>query len=189
MKKVLGILILVGLGLGQLAAADTPFLSGLSESERAQAGLDQLSAAQLAALEAAVQRYAAGRDEHVAATATAEVRTELAATREALEQERERSNVESTSLLDRARVMLTPGTKVEFSELSSTLTEPFQGWKTGTLFRLANGQTWRVVEGKYWSPREAAGKAIIIKPGMLGSFFIEIEGVRQTPRVELVSRK
>lgn len=171
-----------------MVAAETPFLTGLTEAERSAAGLAQLNAEQLAALEAAVQRYAEGRDEVVVAKATAEVRTELAATREALDQERAKAEEDSSSLLDRARVLLTPGTKIEFAEVNSTLTEPFQGWKPGTLFRLANGQTWRVVESKYWSPREEAGKAVTIKPGVLGSFFIELEGVRQTPRVELISR-
>ncbi len=193
------------------AADDRPFVDGLSATERAEIGLADLSAEQIAALEAAVQRYVSGRSEEVAATAKEEVRAEmtgtltqqeealasarqqLAAAQAQLEQKQaelkqKEEEADKLSLLDRAKVLLTPGTKIEFTTVSSHLTEPFQGWNTGTLFRLENGQTWRVMEGKYWSPREAAGKAVTIEPGVLGSFFIRIEGVRQTPRVELVSR-
>ncbi len=192
------------------AADEQPFVGGLSDAEREQIGLANLTPAQIAALEAAVQRYVDGRSEEVAAEAKEEARaelseslsqkdealvaaqSELAAAQAQLEAKqaelKEKEASEGQSLLQRAKVLLTPGTKIEYATVNSTLLDEFKGWNVGTLFRLENGQTWRVIEGKYWSPREDAGKAVSVEPGVLGSFFIRIEGVRQTPRVELVSR-
>jgi hypothetical protein len=172
--------------------------------------LDDLTPAQQEALAQAVERYVAGRNEAAVAVATEEVRTELAgelterdeqlaATEEKLAAveaelvkqtaETEKAQKEKVSLLERTKVLLTPGTKVEFATINAHLAQPFKGWKVGTLFRLDNGQVWRVADGKnYWAPREDAGKAVTIEPGSFGSFFIRIEGVKPTPKVELVSR-
>jgi hypothetical protein len=188
-----------------LGADDMPFAGGLSTAEKTAIGLDQMSPEQIAALEAAVQRYVRGRESEAVAQATEaarseveetlvereaqleQARVELAETKAQLE-EKEKKSEDGKGLLERARVLLSPGTKIEFTTLSARLVEPFQGWKAGTEFKLDNGQIWRVTKGKYWSPREDAGKAVTIEPGVLGSFFIRIEGVKQTPRVELVSR-
>ena len=71
--------------------------------------------------------------------------------------------------------------------LDTQLVEPFNGWKKGTRFLLANGQTWQALEGEYWSPLKPAGIKASIVPGVLGSFFLEIEGVGPRIRVSLVS--
>ncbi len=209
----LGLLTLfVASSLAGVAAQDAEdFIAGLSESERQAIGLNTMSAAQQAALERAVERYVAGRSEEAVVEATAEVRTELvgeinereeqlAAAEQKLadvkaELERKTEEVEvaaageDTSLLQRARVLLTPGTKIEFATIHSRLTEPFRGWSDGTLFKLENGQVWQVSGGKkYWAPREEAGKAVSIEPGSFGSFFMRLEGVKSTPKVVLVSR-
>lgn len=203
------------------AADDTPFVSGLSASERASIGLDDLTPQQRAALEQAVERYVTGRSEVLvaeAATAAATVaRSELV--EEINQQEQKRQEAESAlaaaqaelaakekeaeaaqqretdaaeandrSLLERAAVLLTPGTKIEFATVNSTLINEFKGWNVGTLFRLENGQVWRVSSGKYWAPREAAGKVVSIEPGSFGSFHMRFEGIKPTPKVELVSR-
>ena len=91
--------------------------------------------------------------------------------------------MEKTSILQKAKVLLTPGTEIEYARLESTLVNEFKGWSAGTEFRLDNGQIWRVTESSYWSPREPAGKKVSVYPGALGSFFMEIEGVKPTPRV------
>ncbi|MGP1666166.1 MAG: hypothetical protein ACTS5I_09725, partial [Rhodanobacter sp.] len=92
------------------------------------------------------------------------------------------------SLLARAKVLLSPGTEIEYARVESTLTEPFKGWKSGMLFRLANGQTWRVTEGDYWAPAEPAGKAVAIEPGTFGSFFLKFKGISKRARAEPVIR-
>jgi len=211
-------LLVVPLFFAGAATASDPFIDGLSPEEREAIGLSALTPAQQAALERAVERYVAGRSEEAVVDATAEVRSELTEQINEREQELAAKEMElaakeeelvvvkaelekktdeavavdegaDTSLLDRARVLLTPGTKVEFATIESRLAEPFRGWEKGTLFRLENGQVWQVQDSKkYWSPREEAGKPVTIEPGSFGSFFMRLDGVRSTPKVELVSR-
>lgn len=197
-------------------AESSPFLAGLSADERAAIGLTELTPEQQAALEAAVERYVSGRSEILVAEVAAEVRTEMAETIsqeeqrrleaeealattqaelaqkqrevEAAREEVEAAQNDETSLLERARVLLTPGTKIEYATIHSRLAREFKGWSIGTLFHLENGQVWKVTSGKYWSPREDAGKAVTITPGSMGSFHMKLEGVKPTPKVELVSR-
>lgn len=178
-----------------------PFSSNLSPEERAAIGLDHMSKEQVAALEAAVAHYLEGRTKAAATSARQETRAELTSEiqqrEKKLAQERtklaeaqaaltKREEEAKPSFLERATVLLRPGTKIEYTRLESVLTDPFKGWTPGTLFHLENGQTWRVVEGDYWTPREDPGKKVTIVPGALGSFFIEIEGVHPTPKVTLV---
>jgi len=208
------VILLLALGVGKsdagAEAAESDFLSGLSESEREAIGLSALSPEQQAALTKAVERYVSGRSEEAVVEATSEVRTEMSGTlserEEALAAKEEElavvraelekktaeaeaaSNEKETSLLKRARVLLTPGTKIEFAEINSRLIGPFKGWEEGTVFELENGQRWRVTSSRrYWSPLRDAGLAVTIEPRSLGSFVIRIEGVRTAPKVELVN--
>jgi hypothetical protein len=82
----------------------------------------------------------------------------------------------SPSLLNRFKVLLSPGTQIEYSTLESTIAPPFRGWTTGTVFTLANGQRWVVTDdGRYWAPTVNHPVAAKIVPGSLGSFFMEID--------------
>lgn len=61
----------------------------------------------------------------------------------------------------------------------------FEGWRPLDRFRLANGQVWQVIDGStgvYWleSPRVA------VRRGALGSFVLEIEGVKPFVRVRRI---
>ncbi len=173
------------------------FVAQLSPEARAAVGIDKLTAEERAALEAAIMRYVGAQREQAMSDASHDVREELAAretelSRVQLELAETKTELAKTkeeekpSMLERASVLLKPGTRIEYSTLESRLIDPFKGWKKGTEFRLENGQIWRVYEGDYWASAEPAGKAVTIEPGMLGSFFIRIEGVRQRARVTLV---
>lgn len=194
----------VSLGLGCAAGSEggREFVDQLSPAERKVLGIETMTGEQIAALEAAGQRFAASRSEAAKLAAAHEVRgamaeeltrrdavitqtrQELAETKSALQ---EKDTAAKESLLERFKVMLLPGTKVEYTKLESRLAEPFKGWTKGTQFRLENGQTWEVVEGEYWAKTQPAGKLATVVPGVLGSFFLEIEGVNQRPRVRIVS--
>lgn len=192
---------------GGLMAAG--FLDQLPPDARVAIGVDGMTPAQLTALEAAVARYVATQGGQVATPVAdsgvvappAVITEDLAATLQQREAELDRTRAElarakaelktqpeedKPSLLQRASVLLRPGTRIEYTTMESRLAEPFRGWKKGTRFRLENGQVWRVSEGEYWSKLEPAGKAVTIEPGVGGSFFIRIEGVRQLPRVALI---
>ncbi len=88
--------------------------------------------------------------------------------------------------IDRLKVVLKPGTEVEYTTLDAMLATPFHGWHNGTMFTLTNGQRWVVTDDlTYWAPRADSGVHVRIVPGVLGSFFMEIEkGGR--PRVKFV---
>lgn len=171
--------LLLSYGSFGVRAETTPppsFMASLDPAIRAAIGVDGMTPAQLAALEAAVTRYTQGtpapsRQSSAAAVALAAQLTE------------------PPSLLNRARGMLRPDTRIEYAREETTLAEPFKGWRSGTIFSLANGQRWRVTGSDYWAREEPAGKAVVIEPGALGSFFLAFEGVRSRPRVELVGEK
>ena len=80
------------------------------------------------------------------------------------------------SLLARAKVLLTPGTEIEYTTVESRIVGEFQGWQRGTTFKLENGQRWQVTDGdEYVHPRMTAPAAKIV-PGMLGSFWLVVDG-------------
>ena len=84
---------------------------------------------------------------------------------------------QSGSLLNRLRVVLTPGTDIEYEKVETELVGPFRGYDPGTVFTLSNGQRWRVIQGTYWSSAKNADKVrkVVIEPGVLGSFYLRIE--------------
>jgi hypothetical protein len=61
----------------------------------------------------------------------------------------------------------------------------FEGWRPRDRIRLANGQVWEVTDtssGSYWLMNPRA----VVRPGALGSFMLEIEGVRALIRVRRI---
>lgn len=69
--------------------------------------------------------------------------------------------------------------------IDSRIEGRFEGWQPGTRLRLANGQVWQVADdsrGAYWleNPR------VTVRRGALGSYLLEIDGVRAAVRVRRV---
>lgn len=61
----------------------------------------------------------------------------------------------------------------------------FMGWGPRTRIRLSNGQVWEVADGSEGAYEQQSPK-VKIRRGMLGSFFLDIEGVTQTPKVRRI---
>src|SRR5262249_41620828 len=61
----------------------------------------------------------------------------------------------------------------------------FKGWGPGQLIHLANGQVWRVVDSSSEDTDLQNPKALLRK-GLLGSVFLDIEGAYRAPRVKRV---
>ena len=61
----------------------------------------------------------------------------------------------------------------------------FTGWEANSQIRLANGQVWKVVDGS-WLHGEWNNPRVSIRRGMLGSFYLDIEGENRSPRVQRV---
>ncbi len=75
--------------------------------------------------------------------------------------------------------------EAELQSISSRIAGRFEGWHPGARVTLANGQVWEVIDGTrgvYDLDRPAAR----VRRGMLGSFFLEVEGVSATPKVRRV---
>lgn len=58
----------------------------------------------------------------------------------------------------------------------------FEGWRPKQLITLANGQVWRISDDSsaYYSLQNPR---VTIRRGVLGAFYLEIEGVNPSPRV------
>ncbi|MCE4553756.1 hypothetical protein [Pelomonas cellulosilytica] len=64
----------------------------------------------------------------------------------------------------------------ELKQIDSRIVGKFQGWGPNTRIELENGQVWRVVDGSsaYYDLQDPK---VIVHRGMLGAFYLEIEGV------------
>lgn len=154
------------------------FSQRLTAEEFGAAGLDRLTPEQLAQLDALVNRDRRGELARVREETSQQVKAEIAAT-----EKREASG----GLINRLRVVLTPGTDIEYVAVETAIEGPFRGYKKGDVLRLANGQQWQVVDGNFWAPAKTANKPrkVVIEPGALGSFFLDIEDGGR-PRVKIV---
>lgn len=70
--------------------------------------------------------------------------------------------------------------------LESRISGSIEGWEPNTRFTLENGQVWQVVDGSraYYGPMSQP--RVIVSRGLLGSFYLQIDGVNQMPRVRRV---
>lgn len=189
----------IGLHAADRAAAKSPtapFSAALTPAEFAGAGLTKLSPAELEELNRLIRAHESGeltRAREAARKAEADAARALHEAHVAAEKQAARAATEppaaagsaparKESLLDRIR--LKPGTQIDYDTLESELVGDFSGWRAGTVFTLANGQRWRVIQGDYESPRDSTRRRAWIKPGLLGTFFIEIEGIKGRAKVE-----
>jgi hypothetical protein len=70
--------------------------------------------------------------------------------------------------------------------VESTLPGRFSGWDSHTQFSLANGQVWQVSESSSWSCQTMQDPKVTIKPMLLGSWLMYIQGCSNSVRVERV---
>jgi hypothetical protein len=189
--RMVGLVLAVTCGASALSAAEVTFSGSLRADEFSSAGLEKLTAAERARLDALVRSYQQGtleaaRSEAAAARAAKTAAEERAAKAEAAAKSREK-RPDEPSLLARAKVLLTPGTEIEYTTVESRIVGDFQGWQRGTTFKLENGQRWQVTDGdEYVHPRMNAPAAKIV-PGLLGSFWLVVDGATRKVKVRLVS--
>jgi len=179
---------------GGAVRADDAFTKGLSPADFKAAGLDKLSPEELARLDALVKAKQTGAVARATEETTKAVRAET--TKAVTEQVRQQVQAEArggaqkqaapSGFIDRMKVVLKPGTEIEYTTLDAVLARPFDGWQNGTILTLTNGQRWAVTEHDdyYTTP---TGKPVHVKivPGSLGGFFMEIEGGGR-PRVRFL---
>jgi hypothetical protein len=133
------------------AAADVAFTSTLTPEERRATGVDALTPAQIAQLDALVQQYK-----------NAEVTREVVkAVKETHESELGLDSRDS-------------GTRIE-----SRLIGTCSGWKKNALFRLENGQVWKVAnsDSYYYHTKKLTSPAVLIETAAISGFWLKIEGL------------
>ena len=196
-------LLSLGLSIGLVGVArgaEDSFSRTVQKGDFSAAGLGKLTPEELARLDALVRDYKSGaleaaRREAVAA-AEARAKAEAAARAEA---EARAAKAEAqvrateagakktdTSLLARAKVLLTPGTHIEYSTVESRLVGDFRGWDKRTVFQLENGQRWQVEGASSYVTSSLHAPNVKISPGALGSFWMSIEGVDPRVKVKIV---
>ena len=177
---------------GTVVRADDSFTKALTPADFQAAGLGKLTPDELAKLDELVRAQQSGavakaKEETakvVTETVTAAVKEET--TKAVAQEVRQQVQAEdrtaaqkqasSAGFIDRVKVVLKPGTEIEYTTLDATLVGAFHGWQNGTILTLANGQRWVVVDDdRYWAPSSGKPVHVRIVPGILGSFFMEIE--------------
>jgi hypothetical protein len=178
------------------------FTKSLSPADFQAAGLNKLTPEELAALDALVLGRQTGAvakakeetkiettkvvTEQVRQQVTQQVTLQVTQKVKAEDQQAEQKKPMSTEIIEKLKVVLKPGTQIEYTTLDAEILPPFNGWEKGTVFTLTNGQRWVVTDdGQYWSPRKTTPVHARIEPGALSAFFMEIDkGGR--PRVKFL---
>ena len=68
--------------------------------------------------------------------------------------------------------------------VESSIAGLFDGWVADTRFSLANGQVWQISDGSTAGYTARRDPSVRIARGVLGSYFMQVDGVSQTPRVK-----
>ena len=139
----------------------------------------QLVAAQKAAVDAQKAAAAAVAAKQKAETEAKEAKAEVAETKKA-----------DKGFFAKAKVLLVPGTKIEYAVVKSTIVGKFHGWDGYTVFPLANGQRWRVANsGEHYFTPPVENVEVEISPASLGGFWMDVPSMDVRVRVKLLSDK
>jgi hypothetical protein len=138
------------------------------------AGLDKLSAGELAALNDWLQGKVAAETEKAATAAVAG-----GSSAAALAQAREEGRQE---VITKNRGFLDFGSK---DPIESTIAGEFTGFGKGRHFVLANGQEWEQTEATELRVRKDSPK-VKIRPGLMGVWYMQIDGYNTMPKVRRV---
>jgi hypothetical protein len=68
--------------------------------------------------------------------------------------------------------------------IESTIPGVFDGWGPKENIRLANGQVWQVTDDSSGVVRTMKDGKVRVRRGVLGAFYLEIEGSNRSPRVK-----
>jgi hypothetical protein len=62
----------------------------------------------------------------------------------------------------------------------------FEGWRKGTIFKLENGQHWRVTDDRRYEVSSEDSPAVVIEAAMLGSWLMRVGNYNRRVRVQRV---
>jgi hypothetical protein len=183
--------LLTFLALAGVSVAQPGFLQKLPPEKFRAAGLEKLTPAELAQLEALFEEHKRGELQ----TVQAEAATKVAAAEEKVRQAEAKQSAAGSDKsggpgwLKALITLERTNAKPEKAEAFETrLKGRFKGWSGKTVFTLEDGQRWQQANpGEYTPVREEDSPRVKIYPGSLGSYWLEVEGHRQRVRVKPVS--
>lgn len=163
--------ILLGFFLGaasSVAIADRTFSSleeRMTGQEFRETGLYKLDDEELAALNRWIRQRSLAEEERES------------------ERERGAARAEDDRATEDRRGLTEPQDR---STIHSRIAGTFNGWDGDTVFELENGMVWRQVDSTELVTPEMESPAVEIKPGMLGSWQLQVEGYNRRARVERI---
>jgi len=193
MKRLLlaGILVMSELTAGLYAQGK--FSQAVQPEDFSAAGLAKLSPEERARLDALVESYKSGalatvrRDAELAAAARIAAEARATQAERAVEQakaETKQVKQAQAGFLSKAKVMLTPGTEVEYLAVESRIRGKFSGWEGRQIFTLDNGQRWQLANPESYYTPEMEGPKVLITPAALGGFWMSLPELRKKLRVK-----
>lgn len=169
----------------RLTAADG-VLQELPSDRFAKAGLQKLTPAELAELEQVIREAKSGELEAAEKKlAVAEAKARDAEAKAAAVAASAPAEKKGPGWLRALVTLQETNDKPEGAEaVESTLVGDYDGWTGRTNFKLANGQIWQqAAPGQRFDDRRTAPK-VKVYPGMMGAYWLEIEGVRERVKVK-----
>ena len=154
------------------AAEPLPLEDRMTHSEFTAAGLHRLSQDELAALNAFLAREASQRP--------AQPRSDTAREQPAQDtrpQAQPAPRVESDVGFEQRR---------KREAFQARIQGDFQGWSGDTRFELENGQVWETNQSRTFHYAGPSEPVVTIEPGMLGSWYLSVEGYNARVRVRRV---
>ncbi len=152
--------------------AGADFLGTITPEERTALGLKKLAPEELARPEAAVQRYHSGE------VATLKPGAGKATTSPGSDKAGKPGWLAALITLQKT------GDKPDKADAFETrLTGKFDGWTGHTSFKMENGQVWQQNGGENYSGDRLQSPRVKIYPGLLGVYWMEVDGVRQRVKV------
>ncbi len=160
-------------------AAENDFSRTVPREAFVAAGLEKLTPAELARLDALVREYKVGPDSAGTATTTR-------ATQPNPKAQPERGGAGApAATLEQLEDRLRPSLAIE-----TRIVGRFTGWNGRTVFALENGERWRVshADSTYYT-RPIENPKVKIEPASLGGFWMTILDVNQRVRVTPLGRR
>lgn len=168
MKILPGFLLFVSLSVVSAHALESDFLRSLTPEQRESAGLSKLSPEELARLDRLLLERDAARTaaSPVAATPVGGKRPNWL-----------------TALITLEKTNREPDAA---EAIESRLVGDYDGWSGRTSFKLENGQIWQQVSGGQRIDKKRSSPAVKVYPGVLGAYWLEVEGIRERVKVKPV---
>lgn len=165
------VVLLAWCAVASSSVAAEGFLRSLPADQFAAAGLNKLTPEELARLEALIE-------ERDAVTKTAAVG------------EKAEAKASGPGWLRALVTLQETSERPDGAEaIVSRLAGDYDGWNGRTVFKLENGQIWQQASAGERIDDKRSTPAVKIYPGMMGAYWLEVEGVRERVKVRPVKLK